>query len=86
MTQFARLLPQLLQRTDVVLELRDARLPLTSINRTFEGKHRLRAWPSRFFEGASARAPAWLLRGCESYLTRDGLPDVFTSFRKMCYA
>ncbi|VDB90981.1 unnamed protein product [Peniophora sp. CBMAI 1063] len=37
MTQFARLLPQLLQRTDVVLELRDARLPLTSINRTFEG-------------------------------------------------
>ena len=37
MTQFARTLPQLLQRTDVVLELRDARLPLTSINRTFEG-------------------------------------------------
>ena len=37
MTQFARMLPQLLQRTDVVLELRDARLPLTSINRTFEG-------------------------------------------------
>lgn len=37
MTQFARMLPALLMRTDVVLELRDARLPLTSINRKFEG-------------------------------------------------
>ena len=37
MTQFARMLPTLLTRTDVVLELRDARLPLTSINHTFEG-------------------------------------------------
>lgn len=31
------MLPALLTRTDIVLELRDARLPLTSINRTFEG-------------------------------------------------
>lgn len=38
MTQFSRLLPSLLKRTDVVLELRDARLPLTSVNRNFEGK------------------------------------------------
>ena len=38
MTQFTRMLPGLLRRTDVVLELRDARLPLTSINRNFEGK------------------------------------------------
>ena len=38
MTQFARILPTLLTRTDVVLELRDARLPLTSVNRNFEGK------------------------------------------------
>ncbi|OCH86799.1 P-loop containing nucleoside triphosphate hydrolase protein [Obba rivulosa] len=37
MVQFERLLPKLLTRTDVVLELRDARLPLTSINRNFEG-------------------------------------------------
>ena len=37
MTQFTRLLPTLLRRTDVVLELRDSRLPLTSINRNFEG-------------------------------------------------
>ncbi|KAH8101184.1 hypothetical protein BXZ70DRAFT_114617 [Cristinia sonorae] len=37
MTQFARLLPGLLRRTDIVLELRDSRLPLTSINRNFEG-------------------------------------------------
>lgn len=39
MTQFTRKLPQLLRRTDVVIEVRDARLPLTSINRNFEGKH-----------------------------------------------
>lgn len=37
MRQFVRTLPALLSRTDVVLELRDARLPLTSINGTFEG-------------------------------------------------
>ena len=37
MTQFSRMLPALLRRTDVVLELRDSRLPLTSINRNFEG-------------------------------------------------
>ena len=40
MTQFTRALPALLRRTDVVLELRDARLPLTSINRNFEGAPR----------------------------------------------
>ena len=37
MLQFQRMLPALLNKTDVVLELRDARLPLTSINRNFEG-------------------------------------------------
>ncbi|KAI0739081.1 P-loop containing nucleoside triphosphate hydrolase protein [Daedaleopsis nitida] len=36
MLQFQRMLPTLLNKTDVVLELRDARLPLTSINRNFE--------------------------------------------------
>ena len=43
MRQFMRSLPALLTRTDVVLELRDARLPLTSINGTFEGEVRLSA-------------------------------------------
>ena len=37
MSKFTRMLPALLSRTDVVLELRDARLPLTSINRHLEG-------------------------------------------------
>ena len=41
MNQFKRQLPVLLKQTDVVLELRDARLPLTSINRTFEGRSAL---------------------------------------------
>ena len=38
MTQFARILPNLLKSTDVVLELRDARLPLASVNKNFEGE------------------------------------------------
>ena len=38
MLQFQRSLPAVLRKTDVVLELRDARLPLTSINRNFEGE------------------------------------------------
>ena len=37
MLQFQKMLPTLLNKTDVVLELRDSRLPLTSINRNFEG-------------------------------------------------
>jgi len=37
MVKFTRMLPALLKRTNVVLELRDSRLPLTSINRTLEG-------------------------------------------------
>ncbi|KDQ58444.1 hypothetical protein JAAARDRAFT_129128 [Jaapia argillacea MUCL 33604] len=37
MNKFARMLPALLTRTDVVLELRDSRLPLTSINGDLEG-------------------------------------------------
>jgi len=36
MASFAKALPQLLQSTHVVLEARDARLPLTSINPAFE--------------------------------------------------
>jgi len=36
MASFARTLPQLLMKTHVVLEARDSRLPLTSINPAFE--------------------------------------------------
>jgi len=54
MTQFARMLPSILRRTDVVLELRDSRLPLTSINRNFEGA--LQKW--RTERGAIARSNA----------------------------
>lgn len=38
MMKFTRMLPALLKRTNVVLEIRDSRLPLTSINRTLEGE------------------------------------------------
>ena len=38
MSKFARQLPALLARTDVVLELRDARLPLTSVHPALEGE------------------------------------------------
>jgi len=36
MHAFNKMLPSLLSRTDIVLELRDTRMPLTSINPTFE--------------------------------------------------
>ncbi|KAH7099794.1 P-loop containing nucleoside triphosphate hydrolase protein [Auriculariales sp. MPI-PUGE-AT-0066] len=36
MHSFNKMLPSLLARTDIVLELRDTRMPLTSINPTFE--------------------------------------------------
>ncbi|KAG2008681.1 hypothetical protein CC2G_014085 [Coprinopsis cinerea AmutBmut pab1-1] len=42
MMKFTKQLPTFLARTDVVLEIRDSRLPLTSINRTLEGA--LRKW------------------------------------------
>ncbi|KAH9478534.1 Mitochondrial GTPase 1 [Psilocybe cubensis] len=42
MMKFTRSLPALLKRTNVVLEIRDSRLPLTSINRTLEGA--LKKW------------------------------------------
>ena len=38
MNRFTKQLPALLSRTDVVLELRDARLPLTSINHNLESE------------------------------------------------
>ncbi|KAF8345270.1 hypothetical protein F5887DRAFT_1061838 [Amanita rubescens] len=42
MRKFTRILPALLKRTHIVLEIRDSRLPLTSINRQLEGA--LRQW------------------------------------------
>ncbi|KIJ59395.1 hypothetical protein HYDPIDRAFT_184032 [Hydnomerulius pinastri MD-312] len=42
MNRFSKQLPALLSRTDVVLELRDSRLPLTSINQNLEGA--IRKW------------------------------------------
>ena len=38
MNRFTKQLPALLSRTDVVLELRDSRLPLTSINLNLESE------------------------------------------------
>jgi mitochondrial GTPase 1 len=40
MSRFTRLLPAFLSRTDIVIELRDSRLPLTSINPAFESEFR----------------------------------------------
>lgn len=42
MRKFTRILPALLKRADIVLEIRDSRLPLTSINSQLEGA--LRQW------------------------------------------
>ncbi|EIW78372.1 P-loop containing nucleoside triphosphate hydrolase protein [Coniophora puteana RWD-64-598 SS2] len=44
MSRFTKQLPSLLSRTDVLLEIRDSRLPLTSINNNLEGAiHKWRA-------------------------------------------
>ncbi|KAJ4473112.1 P-loop containing nucleoside triphosphate hydrolase protein [Lentinula aciculospora] len=53
MMKFTRMLPSLLTRTDVVIEIRDSRLPLTSINKTLEGA--LRKW--RLERGWDANDP-----------------------------
>ena len=52
MNRFTKQLPALLSRTDVVLELRDARLPLTSINHNLESKSEA---PSAFYSTLSLR-------------------------------
>ncbi|EIN08451.1 P-loop containing nucleoside triphosphate hydrolase protein [Punctularia strigosozonata HHB-11173 SS5] len=63
MAKFAQNLPALLTRTDVVLEVRDARLPLTSINGKLEGA--LQHWRfsrgryTGFNFGATAAAPSF---------------------------
>lgn len=51
MAEFTNMLPKLLNRTDVVLELRDSRLPLTSINPAFEDA--IRKWRHERSRGAS---------------------------------
>ncbi|THH17562.1 hypothetical protein EW146_g3285 [Bondarzewia mesenterica] len=63
MMQFARMLPGLLTRTDVVLELRDSRLPLTSINRNFEGA--LQRWRSERTTRSASELPQAAKRVCE---------------------
>ncbi|KAL5480967.1 MTG1 [Sanghuangporus weigelae] len=90
MRQFMRNLPAYLSRTDVVLELRDARLPLTSINTTFEGALRkwqherwklAQAFNSSSQQSSASRGPS--LRGhsslvCERIIVmnkRDLVPD-----------
>ncbi|KAF8461651.1 P-loop containing nucleoside triphosphate hydrolase protein [Russula ochroleuca] len=66
MTQFSRMLPTLLTRTDVVLELRDARLPLTSVNRNFEGAlNRWRSERVQLSKHAAASSPLASARVCE---------------------
>ncbi|KAI0298667.1 P-loop containing nucleoside triphosphate hydrolase protein [Multifurca ochricompacta] len=79
MTQFSRILPRLLSRTDVVLELRDARLPLTSVNRNFEGA--LNRWRSErlgLSEHAAISSPHAGARVCErvvAFSKRDLVPE-----------
>ncbi|KAF9219523.1 hypothetical protein BS17DRAFT_804390 [Gyrodon lividus] len=56
MNRFSKQLPALLSRTDVVLELRDARLPLTSINQNLEGA--IRKWRAERGRGPTVIAPS----------------------------
>ncbi|KAF9239888.1 P-loop containing nucleoside triphosphate hydrolase protein [Melanogaster broomeanus] len=55
MNRFSKQLPALLSRTDVVLELRDARLPLTSINQNLEGA--IRKWRAERGRDSTVIAP-----------------------------
>ncbi|KIK95573.1 hypothetical protein PAXRUDRAFT_140385 [Paxillus rubicundulus Ve08.2h10] len=55
MNRFSKQLPALLSRTDVVLELRDARLPLTSINQNLEGA--IRKWRAERGRDSTLLAP-----------------------------
>ncbi|KIJ15871.1 hypothetical protein PAXINDRAFT_168858 [Paxillus involutus ATCC 200175] len=55
MNRFSKQLPALLSRTDVVLELRDARLPLTSINQNLEGA--IRKWRAERGRDSTLIAP-----------------------------
>lgn len=45
MSSFMRNLPTLLTRTDIILEMRDSRLPLTSVNPNFE--EHLQTWKGK---------------------------------------
>ncbi|TFK26121.1 P-loop containing nucleoside triphosphate hydrolase protein [Coprinopsis marcescibilis] len=77
MMKFTKQLPAFLARTDVVLEIRDSRLPLTSINRTLEGA--LRRW--RLERGWDANNPTNRLfagQACEHVVLlnkRDLVPE-----------
>jgi ribosome biogenesis GTPase A len=77
MQRFSRLLPGLLNRTDVVLEVRDSRLPLTSINHRLEDA--LRKW--RLQRGWDPTDPTRRIvdsRACERIVVfnkRDFVPE-----------
>ncbi|PPQ73748.1 hypothetical protein CVT26_011868 [Gymnopilus dilepis] len=77
MMKFTRMLPALLKRTNVVLEIRDSRLPLTSINRTLEGA--LNKW--RLERGWDPNNPArrlFSVEACEHIVVlnkRDLVPE-----------
>ncbi|TFK46855.1 P-loop containing nucleoside triphosphate hydrolase protein [Heliocybe sulcata] len=79
MDKFARMLPALLRRTDVVLELRDSRLPLTSINETLEGAlHKWRRDRGRFTASDGLPAPTRYSTPCERIVVfnkRDLVPE-----------
>ena len=65
MNRFTKQLPALLSRTDVVLELRDSRLPLTSINHNLERESRVFFLRLRSF-GSTLSLPSDTRNGCFS--------------------
>ncbi|CAK5274765.1 unnamed protein product [Mycena citricolor] len=77
MAKFTRLLPSLLAQTNVVLEVRDSRLPLTSVNPAFEEV--LKRW--RLERGWDPQDPTRRIAdsvGCERIVVfskRDLVPD-----------
>lgn len=87
MAAFAKTLPSLLQRTHIVLEVRDARLPLTSINPQLEDA--LSAWRGNARGGGKVcerivvytkgdLVPAWgLLVGCPFLYSPVGVMSIW---------
>ncbi|KAF9051599.1 P-loop containing nucleoside triphosphate hydrolase protein [Panaeolus papilionaceus] len=77
MMKFTRMLPALLKKTNVVLEIRDSRLPLTSINASLEGA--VKKW--RLERGWNPHAPSNdipMVEACEHIVVlnkRDLVPE-----------
>lgn len=57
MNRFTKQLPSMLSRTHVVIEVRDARLPLTSINRKLQGECNVRFYYLRTLKYYDRYAP-----------------------------